>query len=201
MRGTLQFMRTQAPVLAPFFRSEGQARLLAELMLNGDEVGVAELADRVGLAYPSVYREVNRLVEAGVLRERHLGRRRLISANPESPLTNPVREILMVVAGPVPLLRRELEQIPGVGCAFLFGSFASRVHGLRGPAPSDIDLMVVGGPAPGLVYSACRRVSEQVGRTVNPTILTAQEWRAESGFLAEVRDNAVVQILGDVECL
>ena len=39
-------MRTEAPLLAPIFRSDGQARLLAELLLTGGELSLTELAER-----------------------------------------------------------------------------------------------------------------------------------------------------------
>ncbi len=55
-------MRTEAPLLAPIFRSDGQARILSELLIGGGQLSVTELAARVGLAYPTVHREVGRLL-------------------------------------------------------------------------------------------------------------------------------------------
>jgi hypothetical protein len=42
-------MRTEAPLLAPIFRSDGQARLLSTLLLTGEELSVIDLAKRVYL--------------------------------------------------------------------------------------------------------------------------------------------------------
>ena len=138
-------MRTTPPLVAPLFRSDGQARLLAELFLSGvDELNVNELAGRTGLAYASVHREVGRLLAAGLLLERRLGQAHYIRPNPDSPLAAPVRKLLVVSAGPVPLLAAELRDIAGVQTAFLFGSFAARLRGQAGEAPADIDVMVVG---------------------------------------------------------
>src|SRR4051795_10243715 len=36
-------MRTEAPLFAPIFRSNGRARLLSTLLLTGDELSVTEL--------------------------------------------------------------------------------------------------------------------------------------------------------------
>lgn len=91
-----------APLLAPIFRSDGQARLLSTLLLTGDELSVTDLAKQAGLAYQTVHREVARLVDAGILTERQVGRTRLIRANDESPLVDPLREILTVATGPRP---------------------------------------------------------------------------------------------------
>jgi len=63
-------------------------------------------------------------------------------------------------------------------------------------APADIDLMVIGSPEPVAVYDAAGRVESVVGRPVNPTILTAQEWAEESGFLTRVRESPMVAVIG-----
>ena len=165
-------MRTEAPLLAPIFRSDGQARLLSTLLLTGDELSLTDLAERAGLAYPTAHREVGRLLDSGILSERHVGRTRLIRANDESPLVDPLREILTVVTGPVVILAEELARIDGIEAAFLYGSFAARLLGDAGPAPHDIDLMVLGEPDVDAVYEACTRVESAVHRPVNPTILT-----------------------------
>lgn len=194
----LHYMRTQAPLLAPVFRSEGQARLLAVVLLGGGEVSITDLAEAAHLAYPTAHREVARLLDAGILAEREVGRTRLVRANPDSPLTEPLRQILLVSTGPVALLAEEFAEIPGVESAFLYGSFAARVQGIDGPAPNDIDVMVVGTPDAAAVYDACARVEQVVGRPVNPTITTRNELSRESGFLEHVRANPTVRVMGEM---
>ncbi|MBA3338917.1 MAG: winged helix-turn-helix transcriptional regulator, partial [Geodermatophilaceae bacterium] len=145
-------MRTAAPPLAPIFRSDGQARLLSALLLAGDELSLTDLAKRADLAYPTAHREVARLIDAGILTERQVGRTRLIRGNPDSPLAAPLREILTVVSGPTVLLAEEFGRIDGIESAFLYGSFAARLRGVDGPVPHDIDVMVVGTPDVDAVY-------------------------------------------------
>lgn len=183
-------------MLAPIFRSEGQARLLSALLLAHEELSLTALAERASIAYPTAHKEVARLLEAGILRERLAGRTRLISANPESPLVKPLREILLIAAGPAPLLSEAFATIVGVEQAFIFGSFAARAHGVPGDAPRDIDVMVIGSPDATAIYDACAQVEPQVGRPINPTILTRTEWNDDSAFLREVRANPIVPILG-----
>lgn len=197
MDNNLSYMRTRAPLLAPIFRSDGQARLLAALLLAGDELSLTDVAERADLAYPTAHREVARLIDAGILVERRVGRTRLIRRNPDSPLAAPLREILTVVIGPVVLLAEEFGRIDGIESAFLYGSFAARLRGLGGPAPYDIDVMVVGTPDVDAVYNACTRVQAVVHRPVNPTILSAEEFTAESGFLDTVRSGSIVPVMGE----
>lgn len=190
-------MRTQTPILAPVFRSDGQARLLSEVLLAADEMSISDAAERAGVAYATAYGEVQRLLRAGILRERKAGRTRMISGDPQSPLVGPLREILLVASGPSVLLSEELGRIEGVQRAFLYGSFAARTRGVDGPAPSDIDLMVIGDPDVEAIYDACRRVEQRVGRPVNPTVLTDAEFAADSGFLRTVRSGPTVPIIGE----
>lgn len=198
MEDNLSYMRTEAPLLAPIFRSDGQARLLAVLLLGEDELSVTDLANRAQLAYPTAHREVARLLEAGILIERPVGRTRLIRANPDSPLAGPLREILIVSAGPAALLADEFGRIPGVDSAFLYGSFAARLRGVEGAAPNDIDVMVIGTPDVNEVYEICTRVEAAVHRPVNPTILTAAELADQSGFLDSVRSGPIVPLIGEL---
>lgn len=198
MEDNLRYMRTEAPLLAPIFRSDGQARLLAVLLLGGDELSVTDLARRADLAYPTAHREVARLLDAGILIERQVGRTRLIRANDDSPLTTPLREILIVSAGPAALLTEELGRIAGVESAFLYGSFAARLGGIEGLSPNDIDLMVIGTPDVDEVYAICTRVEAAVHRPVNPTILTAAELAEQSGFLDSVRSGPIVSLIGEL---
>lgn len=185
--------------MAPLFRSDGQARLLAELFLSGvDELNLNELARRAGLAYGTVHREVRRLLDAGLLSERRVGQARLVRPNPASPLTQPVRDLLLVSAGPVPLLAAELGRVADVQAAFLYGSFAARMRGEPGSAPNDIDVMVVGTPEPMAVYGACQRVGDQVRREVSPTIMTPDEIGQDTGFLTQVRNSPTVPVIGDL---
>jgi DNA-binding Lrp family transcriptional regulator len=191
----IQNMRTAPPILAPIFRSDGQARLLAVALFDG-ELSLSDLAERAGVSYPSAHREVARLLDAGILTERTIGRSRLIRANEASPLVSPLTEILRIIAGPVPLLRRELSAIPGIDAAFIYGSFAARTLDVAGATPNDIDLMVIGEPDVTAVYDACTRVEDLVHRPVNPTILTSAEFNKASGFLDNVRSAPAVPVIG-----
>ncbi len=194
----LHHMRTEAPLLAPIFRSGGQARLLAELLLTGDELSLTDLAERIDLAYATVHREAERLLDAGILRERQVGRSRLMSANPNSPIVDPLRQILLVSTGPKVLLTEALRQVEGITSAFIYGSFAARLTGAPGPPPQDVDVMVVGAPDVDAVHDACDTVQDLIGRPVNPTILSPAETRKRTAFVTEVAASPTVLLIGEL---
>ena len=198
MDNNLHYMRSEPPLVAPVFRSDAQARLLSSLLLGGDELSLTELASRSQTPYATAHREVARLLKAGILAERAVGRTRLIAANAESPLVAPLREILAIATGPVVYLKLELSTIANIDAAFLYGSYAARTTGVGGPAPGDIDVMVIGTPDRDEVYDACDRVERQVGRPVNPKIMTREEVQAEaqSGFMQTVASRPTVPLVG-----
>lgn len=199
MDNNLHYMRNEPPLLAPVFRSDAQARLLANLLLGGDELTLNALADRSGVAYATAHREVARLLEAGILTERTVGRARLLAANPDSPLVEPLRHILSIVAGPVQYLTNELSAIKNIEVAFIYGSFAARASGAPGPPPQDIDVLVIGTPDADAVYAACERVEERVGRPVNPAIFSRAEVESERyiGFLRQVAEQPRLPLIGE----
>jgi predicted nucleotidyltransferase len=194
MDTNIRYMRTAAPLLLPLFRSANQGQILAALYLSDGEEPIAALAEKLAVPYTTVHREVTQLLAAGLLAERRVGNARLIGSNVTSPFYSPLRQLLELAFGPVPLLRTEFESINGINSSAIFGSWAHRALGEPGPPPADIDVLVVGAPDVTLVYAACSRVGQILGRPVNATILTETEWSESTPFLDEVRRAGMLTI-------
>jgi predicted nucleotidyltransferase len=111
---------------------------------------------------------------------------------------DPLREILTIATGPVVILAEELARIDGIESAFLYGSFRRADARGYGPAPHDIDVMVLGQPDVDEVYEACARIEAAVHRPVNPTVLTREEFAAPSAFLDNVRSGPAVAVVGEL---
>ena len=195
MEGTIHYMRTAAPLLLPLFRSASQARVLSALFLAVDRMSIQTLSEHLEIPYATVHREVGRLLEAGLVTEEKVGNYRLIGPNEQSPYYRPLSELLEIASGPVPLLRKALEGVDGVREVVIFGSWAHRTLGHRGPAPEDIDVMVIGQPNVGKVYAACSSVTKKLGWPVNPTIMSVDEWHEDTPFLRNVRDGGVLNVI------
>lgn len=87
--------------LMPIFRSRHQADLLTWLLTHADEEYTAtELAARFGVPLTTLHREVQRLLDAGLLRSRPVGRARLLSANPDHRATPALTRLVEVTLGP-----------------------------------------------------------------------------------------------------
>src|SRR3954463_15542922 len=108
--------------------------------------GIAELACEIGADPGNLHADVQRLVQAGVLADRRVGRTRLLRADASSPLVRPLTDLPLVAYGPKPLLEIALSGEPGIESALIVGSWAARYHGEPGPPPGDVDLVVIGEP-------------------------------------------------------
>lgn len=190
-------MRSTAPAIAPLFRSEHQLALLAELFAGMDgELGVSELARRIGANEATVSREVERLVRLGILAARQVGRNKLVQADYRLPWSSALRQLVVQIAGALPLLAAVLRPIDGIDDACVFGSFAARYHGEPGPFPRDVDLLVVGSPDQVELYGALASVERQVGLEVHPVVVSRAEWESPEpeSFFAEVKAGPLVPL-------
>lgn len=189
-------MRTTPPALRPILRSQVQGEVLARLYLHPDEEhSLAELAELTATSPQSIQHEVSRLVKAGLLRDRRLGRSRLIRANPDSMLARPLTDLLMVTYGPVPVLESELGPIKGIEQAFVFGSWAARHQGISGAIPNDVDVMVVGRADLDALDDAADRAQKVLRRPVNIRRVSPSAWQSSSDpFFTQVREQPLVQL-------
>ena len=165
-------LRGPAPSLLPILRSRQQGEILTAILGEPEaELSLAALAERLGVPYPSVHREIERAEQAGLVVSRRLGNVRLVRANPASPYYAGLTDVLVKAFGPPTVIGAELQGISGINEALIFGSWAARYHEEQGPRPvGDIDLLVLGDPDRDALYEATARASNKLGREVQVTI-------------------------------
>jgi predicted nucleotidyltransferase len=194
-------VNTQAPSLAPLFRSDTQALILASLFLNPERgFTTAELARVADAPYASAHREVRKLVDARLVRERPVGRALLLSARRDSAAFRPLSELLALTYGPEVVLARVLGAIRGITEAFIYGSYAARRAGLAGDAPVDIDVLIIGNPARARIDEALLEAERLLGREVNVRIVSEGLWReGVDSFLDSLRSSPLVPLAMGVD--
>jgi DNA-binding Lrp family transcriptional regulator len=190
-------MRNEAPPLVPIFRSQHQGYLLATLLLHpGREYTITELAKLVGAPLSTVHREIERLVQAGILRGRVVGRARLLSANPQSRLGGPLTELVAVTYGPLAVVSEEFGTIDNVDLVLICGSWAARYRGEAGPPPQDIDVLVVGAPARSTVYDAAERARQRLDIPVNSILSSRHRWLvATDALIQQIKSSPSVVVV------
>jgi predicted nucleotidyltransferase len=190
-------LREQAPAVFPLFRSRFTAAVLARTFIGDGEYSVGELAATATTDTGTIGHEVRRLEQAGVLRSRMVGRSKLVRANHEAPFYAALRDLVVIVLGPAEVIGEELADLSGVRAAAIFGSWAARVSGEAGPAPGDIDLLVIGQPDRDDLHDAVARARSRLGRDINTVTLSADRWNvSDDPFLAEVRSRPMVEVSG-----
>lgn len=189
-------MKSSAPPIFPIFRSQLQADLLVLLLLGDVEESVTNLAAAVRGDVGNTHREIERLERAGITVSRRVGRTRLVQANRNAPFYRSLSELVMATMGPAYVLARELVDLDGVESASIFGSWAARMAGEEGPAPNDIDLLVIGTPDRDDLYERARAASTMLGRDVNPVVISPRRWHdAPDGFARELASRPRVPVI------
>jgi predicted nucleotidyltransferase len=173
----------------PVFRSAVQAEVLAALLLHpAVELPLTDLATRIGAPLSTVHAEVSRLVTAGILSERSLGRSRLLRADTANPAVAPLTQLLLLTYGPKTVVAGEFAGVDGVEQVILYGSWAARYLGTPGPPPRDVDVLVVGTAERADVYDAADRAEARIGLPVHPVLVSAAAFESgKSPLLREVK--------------
>jgi predicted nucleotidyltransferase len=180
------FSRTQQGVLGLLFGQPHRSFYASEL------IGL------VGAGSGTVQRELARLEESGLVTVRRLGSQKHYQANVESPLFNELHGIVVKTVGLAEPVRAALAPLhDDITAAFIFGSVAKQ----KDTSTSDIDLMVISDDlAYADLFAALEPMQGKLGRAINPTVYTRQEWvrRRKKGnsFVERVLGQPKVWIIG-----
>lgn len=148
----------------------------------------SEIVRRARGGTGAVYRLLDRWEAAGLVTMTEVGNQRYYQANQQAPIFPELHGLAVKTVGLVEPLRRALAPLAKrIDAAFVYGSIASG----RDAARSDVDLMVISGRvAYPDVIEAALPLEQELGRRIDVTILSPEEWRErsrEDGFVARVR--------------
>lgn len=155
--------------------SDSQARLLPWLFGQPERgYHLSELRRLTLLGSASLQRELNRLVEAGLVDSERVGNLRRFQANPRSPVFPELVALTQKTLGIAPQLSNALRPIAArLTTAFIYGSVAKQTD----TAQSDIDLLLVGDDLSlHDVLTLLAPLEAQLGRTINPSCYTPAEY-------------------------
>lgn len=146
----------------------------------------------------AVQRELAALTQSGLLTVKAVGNQKHYQANPDSPIFAELCAIVQKTIGLAEPLRHALAELGSrIIAAFVYGSVAKNTDTVR----SDIDLMLLSDDINyGDVFAALDEVGTLLGRPVNPTILTREEFAkrltAQESFLTRVLAQPKIWIVG-----
>lgn len=159
---------------------------------------INEIARWAQMGKGSLVRELDRLQRAGVLKMFRLGNQVHYQANPDCPIYAELLGLTRKTFGIADPVRAALQPFSRqLTWAFIYGSVAKD----QANASSDIDLMLIG---QGLNYSDVMErllpLEQQLGRPINPTLYTPDDWMAkqaaENSFVVRVAQQDKINLMG-----
>ena len=180
------FTKTQQRVLAVLFGQSQRSFYANEL------IGLAQSGSG------AVQRELARLESSGLVTVHRVGNQKHYQANRDAPIFDELRGIVLKTFGVADVLRAALASLlPLVELAFVYGSLAKGTE----HAGSDVDLMVIGLlPSNAQLLEALLPAQGQLGRVVNPTLYTpdefAQRVRDGKSFIVRVLEQPKIFVKG-----
>jgi predicted nucleotidyltransferase len=181
------------------FPASYRRRVLTLLLLHPERaLHVREIARLTGTTAGTLNKELTKLHAAGLLDRERVGNQVRYTANRASPIYAELAGILRKTIGLADVLADALApSAPAITVAFVFGSMARATE----TAGSDVDVMLIGslgfGDAVKLLYPA----QAVLGRDVNPSVYSADEWRArlktKDPFAREVLAQPKIFLIGN----
>lgn len=158
----------------------------------------SELIELTGSGSGAVQREIERLVSSGLVQVTRVGRQKHHQANPDSPVFEELRSLVIRTVAMAEPIRQALEPLAHrIGLALVYGSVAKGAD----TAASDIDLLVVADQVMlEDIYSALAPVETTLHRRFAPTLYTTREFAerkaAGNAFLTRVLADEHLILIG-----
>jgi len=145
----------------------------------------------------ALQRQVNSLVDAGIILRIRKGKQIYYQANSHCPVFNELKSIV-TKTGIGDILKTALAPLAQrIQFAFIYGSIA---HGTEKES-SDIDVLVVGNVTFSEIVAALSPTQQTIGREVNPTVYPLDEFRVKltkkNHFIKSVIADDKVYLIGD----
>lgn len=172
-----------------------QKLLLLFIYHPGQAFYINEAAKLVKTSAGTTQRELEKLVDFGLLKKEKKANLSFFEAATENPLFYDVRNIVDKTIGIEYLLKQALASQPGIKFAFLFGSYVK--GGFN--AKSDLDLFIIGHAEEKEIYRRLKTVEEKIVKEINYHLSSAAEFKKnlkKSFFHKEILDYHLL-LIGD----
>ena len=146
----------------------------------------------------AVHRQLGRLVGAGLVTVTQIGNQKHYQARRDSAVFEELHRLIVKTVGVAEPLRQALRpKAKAILAAFVYGSVAKGSD----KASSDIDLMVISDSLRYAdVFEALQPAEAVLARTVNPTVMTAAQWRTKraraDSFVTRVATQPRIFVIG-----
>ncbi len=192
-------MRTASDNLSSRLFGRVRSSVLFLLLCRSDtSMYFREIERSVGMGRGAVQRELENLVNIGLIVRRKQGNQVYYQANPQSPIFAELKSLMVKTTGVADVLREALKPFQGrIESAFIYGSFAKGTDN----AGSDVDVLVIGDLPFSEVVDALASAQESIGRQINPSVYPLDEFitkvSAENHFLTSSIGEPKIFLIGN----
>lgn len=192
-------MSTLSSVLFTEYRS----RVLSLLLLHPERSYYLREIARITATVPgTLKREMDKLLEVGLLTVQKIGNQNHYQANRDCPIYEDLANVLRKTSGLSDVLTAALMPLSEkLQSAFVFGSVASGKTNVK----SDIDLLLIGEVTYPEIVPLLHPLQEQLGREINPKIFAVNEWaklvKDNGAFVHDVLSKPKLFIIGNEQQL
>lgn len=177
-------------------------KILALLLMRPDEqFHVREISRLTDIPAGSLHRELKLLAEGELLTRSKSGNQVYYQANRDCQLYPELAGLFRKTLGLADVIREALAPLQDkVDVAFIFGSVAQG----KERAGSDVDLFVIGAASFTDVVSALSETHQQLGREINPVIMSRDEFREKvfsDPFISRVMAETKIFVMGGADDL
>ncbi len=201
--GTIRTKQSTSAVASALF-TPVQQRVLGLLFGQPDRrFQSAELIRLARGGTGAVHRQLQRLANAELVSVSHEGNQKYYCARRDSPVFPELHGLIMKTVGIAEPLRAALQPVAEkIQLAFVYGSVAKGKETAR----SDLDLLIVSDSLtyPD-AYEVLQEAERRISRTVNPIVMTPEEWRkkrnAKDSFAKRIATQPKLFVIGDDDAL
>lgn len=189
--------------LSSILFSDYRSRVLGLLLLHPERTYyLREIARITGTVPGTLKRELDKLLEVGLLTVKKVGNQNHYRANQDCPVYVDLANVLRKTSGINDVIMNAIlplcENLQNV---FIYGSMASGKENIK----SDIDLMLIGDIHYKELVQLLHPLQEQLGREINPKILSVKEWgkliKDNGAFVQDVMNKPKLFIIGNEQQL
>ncbi len=183
-------------IVSILFKSKIRQRILVRFFADESRrFYINEMARLVGTTQGTCRRELNKLVDMGLLITSREGNLQFYHVNKKNPLYGEFKTIIQKTIGIEALLKDALERVAEINFAFVFGSYAKKEF----KPESDIDMAVVGDVKEELLMKILKNIEKTIGREINYHLYTGKEFKEKIKANSFVRNiiKDYIMVIGD----
>jgi len=185
-------------MLNKLFSSEARIAILKLFLFNsGEAFYLRQISALAHQPIRAVQREVNKLIEIGLINKFTEGNRTYYQADKTCNIFEELKRIFLKTLGLAEALKERLNKLNDIKIAFIYGSYAKGKENLS----SDIDLFIIGNISSKKLSSILSKPKKELGREINYIIFPPNEFgkklKQKNHFLNTVLKEEKLFIIGN----